>query len=260
MKTPPLLLGAALLFWGWQTDHCHRRRGHGGGARGRAVDQSTLGVHGRGFPPYLDLLRAAAVGRGPVRFTASDGPAGVRGFLQNPNLATERNAGNASARTVAALIRWLPMIFFLFVAAQAFSSREGVPPETISVILRLRWQRARKLGRPLPAVRSVNMSYPYFVLCLLAASFHSSEDETFFWGLCALLAWALWSHRSRRYGVAIWASALAAAMVLGYSGQRGVGRIVPADRQLQRAVVLPRRSGAARIRCRAGRRWARLAG
>ena len=39
-----------------------------------------------------------------------------------------------AARTVASLIRWLPMIFFLFVAAQAFSSREGIPPETISVI------------------------------------------------------------------------------------------------------------------------------
>ena len=147
------------------------------------------------------------------------------GFFQHPSLATERNAGNATARTVAALIRWLPMIFFLFVAAQAFSSREGIPPETISLILRLRWQKARKLGRPLPAAQSVDISYPYFMLCLLAASFQSSEDDTFFWGLCALLTWALWSHRSRRYGVAVWAGALAAAIVLGYSGQRGVGRL-----------------------------------
>jgi len=74
-------------------------------------------------------------------------------------------------------MRWLPMIFFLFVAAQAFSSRDGIPPETISVIMRLRWQKARRLGRPLPAAKSVNISYPYFMLCLLAASFHSSEDE-----------------------------------------------------------------------------------
>ena len=45
----------------------------------------------------------------------------------------------------------------------------------------------------------MNVSYPYFMLCLFAASFHTSEDETFFWGLCALLAWALWPQRSRRY-------------------------------------------------------------
>src|ERR1019366_4205147 len=89
----------------------------------------------------------------------------------------------------------------------------------------LRCQRARRLGRPLPAARSVDVSYPYLMLCLLAASFHTSDDETFFWGLCALLPWALWSHRSRRYGVLIWAGALATVMVLGYKGQHGVGRL-----------------------------------
>ena len=167
------------------------------------------------------LLLGAAI----YAFTASGGPSDLRGFFQNPNYVTERNAGNASARTVSALIRWLPMIFFLFMAAQAYSSREGIPPETISLIMRLRWQKARKLGRSLPAARTVNISYPYFMLCLLAASFHGSENETFFWGLCVLVPWALWSHRSPRHGVVIWAGALAAAIVLGYCGQRGIGRL-----------------------------------
>ena len=154
-------------------------------------------------------------------FTSTGGPGTFAASFKTPVRAPSRNAGNASARTVASLIRWLPMIFFLFLAAQAFSSREGIPPETISVIMRLRWQKARKLGRPLPAARSVNVSYPYFMLCLFAASFHSSEDETFYWGLCALVAWALWPQRSRRFGVGVWASALAVAVLLGYSGQRG---------------------------------------
>ena len=44
MKTPPLLLGAALLFWGWQTDHLGRRRGRLRAGE-RAVDQGALGVH-----------------------------------------------------------------------------------------------------------------------------------------------------------------------------------------------------------------------
>ena len=167
------------------------------------------------------LLLASAL----YAFTSSGGPGDFRGFFQNPSLATERNVGNASARTVAALIRWLPMIFFLFVAAQAFSSRDGIPPETISAILRVRWQKARKLGRVLPPARSINVSYPYFILCLFAASFHSSEDSNFYWGLCPLLGWALWPQRSRRFGVAIWAGTLAVAVVLGYSGQRGIGRL-----------------------------------
>src|ERR1017187_4049936 len=117
------------------------------------------------------------------------------------------------------------MIFFLFMAAQAFSSREGVPPETISVILRLRWQRARRLGQTLPAARNVDISYPYFMLCLFAASFHPREDQSFYWGLCALVTWALWPYRSRRFGLAVWAGALGVAILLGYNGQRGVWRM-----------------------------------
>ena len=225
MKTPPLLLGAALLFWGWQTGHVIAGAAMGAVLEGARLTKARWDFADEDFRRMWTFCALLLLGAAVYAFTASDGPSGMRGFLHNPSLATERNAGNASARTVASLIRWLPMIFFLFVTAQAFSSRQGVPPETISLILRLRWQRARQLGRPLPAARSVDVSYPYFMLCLLAASFHTSERETFFWGLCALLAWVLWSHRSRRYGAVIWVGALAAAMVLGYSGQHGVGRL-----------------------------------
>jgi hypothetical protein len=121
-------------------------------------------------------------------------------------------------------MRWLPMVFFLFMAAQAFSSREGVPPETISVILRVRWQRARRLGHTLPAARNVDISYPYFMLCLFAASFHPMEDQSFYWGLSALVTWALWPYRSRRFGLTVWGGALGVAILLGYSGHRGVWR------------------------------------
>jgi hypothetical protein len=225
MKTPPLLLGAALLFWGWQTGHLVAGTAMAAALEGARLSKARWEFTDEDFRRIWIFCALLLLAAALYAFSASDGPAGVRGFFQNPSLATERNAGNATSRTVAALMRWLPMIFFLFVAAQAFGSRGGVLQETISVILRLRWQRARRLGRPLPAAGSVDVSYPYFMLCLLATSFHTSEDETFFWGLCALLAWALWSHRSQRYGVVIWAGALAAAMMLGYSGQRGVGRL-----------------------------------
>jgi hypothetical protein len=225
MKTPPLLLGAGLLFWGWQAGHLAE------GAVMAAVLEGAQWIKARWDFTDEDfrriwtfcalLLLASAL----YAFTAIGGPGDFRGLFQNPGFANGRNAGTASARTIASLIRWLPMIFFLFMAAQAFSSREGIPPETLSVIMRLRWQKARKLGQPLPAARSVNISYPYFVLCLFSASFHSAEDESFYWGLCVLLAWALWPHRSRRYGVALWVGALAVAVMLGYGGQRGIWRL-----------------------------------
>ena len=98
------------------------------------------------------------------------------------------------------------MVFFLFAAAQSYGPREGIPLEVISLILRRRWRKARQEGRPTPASQSVNVGYPYFAVCLLAAGAHSSGNPAFFWGLCALLAWGLWPRRSLRFSIAIWAA------------------------------------------------------
>jgi hypothetical protein len=117
------------------------------------------------------------------------------------------------------------MIFFLFMAAQVYSARGGVPVETISLVLRMRWKRARREGRALPPSRIVDISFYYFALCILSASIHPGENTSFFWGVTVLMAWALWTPRSPRFGPAIWASCLAAAMVVGYFGQKGAGQL-----------------------------------
>src|SRR5256885_11270547 len=127
MKTPPFLLGAALLFWGWQTGF------PGVGALMAVILESARWVTARWEVSDEDLSRiwtfccllllTAMV----YAFTANEGPATFSGFFQQPNLHTERNASVTGARTAAALIRWLPMIFFLLMAAQAFSHREGIP-------------------------------------------------------------------------------------------------------------------------------------
>ncbi len=156
-------------------------------------------------------------------FSANEGPADWRSLFQNPSYMAQRNAGVATARAAAAWIRWLPMFFFLFVAAQAFSTWEGVPLEIISLILRMRWKKARRLGRPLPARRSVNVSFPYFGVCLFAASAHPSETTGYFWGFCVLTAWALWSVRSLRFRPVVWAGTLGTVIALAYFGQRSLG-------------------------------------
>src|SRR6266850_4419432 len=153
MKTPPLLLGAALLFWGWQTGFLVA-----GGVMAVALESGRW-IKARWEVSDEDLSRiwtfccllllTAAV----YAFAANEGPTTFNGLFQQPNLHTERNASVSSARTAAALIRWLPMIFFLFMAAQAFSAREGIPIETISLILRRRRKKAGKPGQPRPAGR-----------------------------------------------------------------------------------------------------------
>jgi protein-glutamine gamma-glutamyltransferase len=223
MKPPPLLVGAALLFWGWHSQQLVA------GALMGAVLESARWIKPRWEFTDQDfrriwvfcalLLLTVAV----HAFTSTGSPTEFINFLQNPNLVTERNASVNSARAVAIWLRSLPMVFFLFIAAQTFNTREGIPPETISLLMRWRWQRARKQGRPLPPAANVNVSYAYFGVCLFAASFRTREDPTFFWGVCLLVGWALWSLRSRRYSLQVWAGAFAVAIVLGYCTQLGIG-------------------------------------
>jgi len=225
MKPPPFLLGASLLFWGWQTGFLVPAIGMALLLEGSRWIQTRWDLTDEDFSRSWIFCTLLFLGAAIYAFTANEGPADFRGLFQNPSFFTQRNAGTASARTAAAMIRWLPMIFFFFMAAQVFSSREGIPLETISLILRLRWRKARKAGLPLPPSRSVNISYPYLILCLFAASAHNREDGLFFWGLATLLAWALWSQRSRRFSIPIWLAALAVAVALGYGGQRGIGHL-----------------------------------
>jgi hypothetical protein len=222
MKPPPLLIGAALLFWGWQTDYLVA------GAVMAVVIESARFIKVRWEFSNEDFSRiwvfcsllflAAAV----YAFTANNGPSSFGSLITN-GVSARSNFGNASTKTAVLLMRWLPMAFFLFVAAQTFSNRDGIPLETISLILQRRWRAARKAGRPLPTSRAINVGNPYFIICLVAASGHSpSSNSYFFWGLCGLMAWALWPRRSARFGWVVWAVTMTAAIALGYFGQLGL--------------------------------------
>ena len=52
-----------------------------------------------------------------------------------------------------------------------------------------------------------------------------ATGNAFFAGLSALIAWALWSQRSRRFGLIVWAGALAIAVVIGYFGGHGLRQL-----------------------------------
>jgi len=225
MKPPRLLLGATLLFWGWQSGFLLvgalmavvLESAHFTKARWELADDDFSRIW-----TFCSLLFLAAA---VYTFTANEGPSTFSGFFQNPSPMTQRAAGRTSSRVGASMGRWLPMFFFAFVAAQMFSTRQTVPLTTISLILRRRRKRAQKLRKPLPPERNVDIGYAYFAVCLLASAVHPGEDNSFFWGLCVLLTWALWAQRSKRFAWVIWAAALLTAIGLGYLGQRGVGEL-----------------------------------
>ena len=212
-------MGATLLFWGWQS----------AGFLPEAAAMALILESSRFIKTRWEfsddefarvwtfcsvLLLAAMI----FSFNSNSGPSYFGQLLENPNATSERNAGNASTLTVDALIRSLPMIFFLFVVAQTFSPGNKVPLEAISFYLRSRMKKARKRGQPLPPSRRFDVSYPYFALCLFSASGHTAQDDYFYYGLCILIAWALWPQRSRRFGLSLWIAMLAIAIILGFFG------------------------------------------
>ena len=217
MKTPPFLLSAVVLFWGWQSHLLIPA------TLMAAVIESPRWLKARwdfsdeDFNRIWTFCALLALAATVYAFSMNEGPANFSGFFKHPDLKTERGIGTSTARTAALVLRWLPMIFFLFLNAQLFSTREGIPLQTISLILRRRWKQAKKRGLQLVEPRPVNVSYPYFALCLVSATVHASEDTTFFWGMALLGTWALWPHRARAFPV--WATAMGACIILGFFGQ-----------------------------------------
>ena len=126
MKTPPLLLLAALIFWGWQS--------------GLLIFGVVMGVILES-PRFIKLrwdlstddfrriwnfcvLLAGALAL--YVFSMNEGGGGFGA------LAHGHTAALSSMHTASTLARWIPMMFFLFVAAQNFSERETIPLTAIS--------------------------------------------------------------------------------------------------------------------------------
>ena len=223
MKPPPLLLGAALAFWGWQSEFLIPGLVMALIAEAARFTKARWDFSDEDFSRVWAFCSLIFLAASVYAFTSNSGPASFGSLFQKPGFRTQGAAGLSTARTAASMFRWLPMIFFPFLAAQLYSTRETIPLTTISLILQRRWKKAKRAGKPLPRSRDVDIGYPFLAGTLLAASVHPSDDTSFFWGMAALLAWALWPQRSRRFGLIIWFVALAVVLTLGYSGQRGFG-------------------------------------
>ena len=225
MKLPPLLLGAALIFWGWQSDFVLPGVGMALILEAARFTKARWDFSDDDFSRVWTFCSLVFLAASVYAFTSSNGPANFGGWFQNPNFRTQGAAGISTARTAASMFRWLPMIFFPFLAAQLYSTRETIPLTTISLILQRRWKKAKLAGKPLPPSRDVDIGYPFLAGTLLAASVHPADDTSYFWGMGALMAWALWPRRSRRFGLIIWFGALAVGLGLGFSGMQGMVRL-----------------------------------
>ena len=209
MTPPPLLLGAALLFWGWQTGFLLVALPLAVLIEAARALTWRLELSGTDFHRVTDLSTLLIIVSGVYLFSTT---------------GTARSAAGPRAMTL--LFQWLPLLLFPLIASQVYSTAGRVP--LTAFFWGLRRQAARDpAARPGP----VDLGYLYFALCILSASAANRRTLDFYAGLCALAGWALWSRRSRRFSPLWWAPLLAVAAIVGYGGHIVLHRLQQAVEQ-----------------------------
>jgi hypothetical protein len=196
MKMPTLLLGAGLLFWGWQT-----------------------GL-------WLFAVPIALILEAP-RFVQWRWDLSEADFRRIFNLCivllvifvvyvmrTDR-----SPSFIYGLMQWLPAIFFPLLASQAYSTCDR---------LNIRALFASKAQKPEAIPHQswmLNLNYPYFALCILVASAANMANFSFYGGMVGLLGLALWQVRPRQSSAIVWVCCIVIAGGTGFVGQFGLHQL-----------------------------------
>jgi transglutaminase-like putative cysteine protease len=197
MSTPPLLLGAAMLFWGWQT--------------GFLVVAAIIAV----------VLEGSRIVMWRWDLTRSD-------FYRVSNLCALLFVGmgaylvltSEAGGTVAALYilrQWMPFAALPLVAAQFYSTSGKMDADALLLFFRRKVAAQGNQTR-----KAVDLTYPYLVVLLLSASAANVRAPWFYVALCLLSAWALWVVRPRVFSPVLWVVLLATAGSLGYVGHVGL--------------------------------------
>ncbi|MFH2201594.1 MAG: transglutaminase-like domain-containing protein [Elusimicrobiota bacterium] len=204
MSAPPLLIGAGLLFWGYQT-----------GMLIPAAGMALLLEASRALPRRLDLSRSNFHRMSDLCaliFTAA---------------AIYSYAVDGASDAFRMISQRMPMFLFPLIAAQAGSVQRGVDASTFFWSFRKR-QQARGPRR------FVDFTYLYFTACLLAAGAANLRSPVFYGGMFLLTAWALWRVKPVRTSAAAWGAMLLIAGAAGYQGQLGLHGL---QRQMEQVVA-----------------------
>jgi protein-glutamine gamma-glutamyltransferase len=200
MNTPPFLIGATLLFWGWQAGFLWF------GAAGAVILEGSRLLRLRWDLSPTDLKRVIYL----CDLLLIGGIVYV--FL---------TAGRANfVDAMISLLQATPLAILPLIVAQTYSTANKIDINLLRLVVRKK--PAQKKDKP---PRLVDLSYPYFAICLLSASAANIRTPWFYAGFAVLLAWVLWGHRQRAFKPVIWALLLASVGGLGFVGHIGLNKL-----------------------------------
>ncbi|HEX7861101.1 MAG TPA: transglutaminase domain-containing protein [Verrucomicrobiae bacterium] len=188
MKPPPLILGVALLFWGWRADMVAVA------AVAAGLLELSNGIKARWdftdkeFNRLWDVCTVIFLVVAAYMRFAEEVTSGAYKFFQ-----------------------WMPLIFFLMALGHMYALREGVPIKAFSWFMR----RKGATGGDRP----IAFGWVYFVVCLITAGATNQRDIWYYIGFALLTGWALWSTQPRRIPSWAWAMMFLVVATAGFYGQ-----------------------------------------
>lgn len=192
MQLPKLILGAVILFWGWQTD----------------LWAMAL--------PMMFAYEISYFLNWRWHFTTAH-------FRQVSHLCTVIlivvliylwNQQEGSLLFIFAFFRWLPIICFPLLIAQAYSNSKGIDLRALLVFQETPQTKQQEAN-------ILSLHYPFLAICLIAASASNTREVTFYLGLVFFTAIALWFRRSNNSAIA-WISLMLLAGIIGFFGHIGL--------------------------------------
>jgi transglutaminase-like putative cysteine protease len=197
MSAPPFLVGAGLVFWGWQT----------GNLAVGAVLALLVALAGQARL-RLDL--------GPKEHATIADLSTIGFVLLGMILAANRGIAHGILQAFV----WLPAALLPILAAQLVSQDNRIP---LSALFRY----MRKLKRANPEIEDppVDVSAVYLALTLLAAGVANQRDPWYYAAIVAATAFLLYPVRPRHGSLAAGAAMLVAAAALGHAGHVGLSQL-----------------------------------
>ena len=196
MKTPPLLIGAAILFWGVEVHQVI------------LAACMAVAVEASGWVSYRWDLKEAD-------------------FRRVSTLCTLALLGTTLYRFLTGwfnhstwmILKWMPAFLLPLLLAQIYSTTGRI--NLSALFLRRKTQIKANQSRH----RYFDLSYIYLAICIFAAGLANTRDALFYGGIIGLTGWALWSYRSRKSSPAVWIALILVAAGAGYLGQMGLSRL-----------------------------------
>lgn len=216
MNTPPLLVLATLSFWGWQTNHPWVGVAAGLVLELPRVIKARWSLAQADFNRLWNVCSVLCLGVGTF-LLISEGTVRLDDFLVNAGRRPE--AIKQAGQSALVWLQWFPMIFLPFLLSQAFNDPPRVGLATFSW-----WLRRQEARNPQFAIarETVDITYPYLGLCLLAASARTERALLFYYALALVVAWALLAARTRRWSLAVWTALFLGVVASGLAAHRGL--------------------------------------